>query len=275
MLNNGSYISEEQQKTIIINGNSLNPESFVSAQYSANNAAKGIFAVSDGMGGHNAGEVASLLAVAYLNNARNYILNTEQIEASVERYQQYVNQVNREICNKAHRNSGLDGMGATLSSLILKNDSVVAVNIGDSRVYKYDGENLLQMTKDHTEGQRLLDLKLLTVKEVESFKSRKALSRYLGMNDDFAILKGEATDIFPIHQREWFLLCSDGLSDVVFDSMIEMILGQFYKFGNIKEAVQTLVKAALDGVNGRHGGSDNITAMIVEISPSSESCRGK
>lgn len=259
LISNGDYITKDEQELFVSKKIAYIQKSF---EIRCNRA---LFAVSDGMGGHNSGEVASLIAVKSLYEDIENILSSDGIDTAVNRFQSYVNKVNNEICSKSKRNSQLHGMGATLSSLIIFEGKVVGINIGDSRIYKYDGCELFQITKDQTEGQRLLDLKLLSEEEVKSFKSRKALSRYLGMNEGVCSLKGEVSTILDCKTREWYLLCTDGLTDVLSNDEINLILSNFYKNQNLYKAANELVENALRGTANKQGGVDNITVMLVEV----------
>lgn len=255
------YISQPQQKNV--NQNTIK---YLMHKYHQTTV-KEIFALADGMGGHQAGEVASLTAVSKLSEARDYILSGNSLEEVVNRYHDYLMRTNATIVRKSSKDHSLSGMGATLSTLIIYDGQAIGINLGDSRIYQYQQNQLTQLTKDHTEGQRMLDLKLLTAGEIERFKSRKELTRYLGMGDEYLVVKGEPTDMIEITDRTWFLLCSDGLTDIVTDQEIQSILNQRFHQENVETAVKELVEKALQGSNGKRGGTDNITVMIVEIRP--------
>lgn len=228
---------------------------------------KAIFTISDGMGGHNAGEVASFIAVRKLSEYRNHILAASTIEEAIERYQYLVEDANSEIVMKSNSDESNKGMGATLSTLIIHQDRAVGVHLGDSRIYHFQLGQLARMTKDHTEGQRMLDLNLLTESEVESFKSRKDLTRYLGIDDENLLIAGEVTSQVQINRKAWFLLCSDGLTDIINDEQIQCIITEHFENEDIDLAVRELVHHALEGTPEIKGGTDNITVMIVEIIP--------
>ncbi|MFB9324996.1 PP2C family protein-serine/threonine phosphatase [Paenibacillus aurantiacus] len=228
---------------------------------------KALFAVSDGMGGHQSGEAASRMAITGLRRGLHRILEAGGLQKAVNCYQNLLSQINQDICAQARHTPAMQDMGATLTTLIVAEDGIAAVNLGDSRIYHFDGQALRLVTRDHTEGQRLLDLKLLTAAELSGFKSRKVLNRYLGMDASSLTFKGEPS-LLPVGtRRSWFLLCSDGLTDMVPDYVIELLLRRNYDNGRLQEAVKSLVKAAVTGINGETGGFDNVTAMIVEVTP--------
>ena len=121
---------------------------------------------------------------------------------------------------------------------------------------------LKQITRDNTEGQRLYDLKVLTLEELELFPARNSLNRYIGMNIGQGTLSADQY-INEATQRGWFLLCSDGLTSAVKNDEIADILSIYYKENQIEQAAQALLNSALKGINGRLGSRDNITIMIV------------
>jgi serine/threonine protein phosphatase PrpC len=259
LLNDGQYLSKDEQKMF-----SEDKHYFIRKVLSAKTD-RAIFAVSDGLGGHDAGEVASFLAMTHLCREKEQLLSVSRIEDAIERFHICVSSMNQEICYEAKRDISLNGMGSTLASVVFVQGKAVGMNVGDSRIYKYNGDKLVQISKDHTVEQRLKEYNLIPFQEIEHLETRKALTRYLGIKEQEVKLKCSTTDIFTTQGREWFLLCSDGLSDVVTESMLEKVMSTFYEEENVEEAVHMLVKMALDGVDGVSGGNDNITAMIIEI----------
>ncbi|MCS0674502.1 PP2C family serine/threonine-protein phosphatase [Cytobacillus firmus] len=257
LLDNGDYLSQLHLENDF-------DESVKSYQTTVSQA---LFAVSDGMGGHQSGEAASFLSVSKLSEMRNHILSAHRLEEAVNRYQKYISSLNSEMIIKSSMDKSLMGMGATLSTLILHSGHAIGIQVGDSRIYQYRQDELIQMTKDHTEGQRMLDLNLLTTEEVSRFRSSKELTRYVGMGDEYFVLKGDHTEAVKITDRTWFLLCSDGLTDAVEDADIQLILKHYFHRGIVEDAAEKLVSKALQSNERKKGGTDNITVMIVEILP--------
>lgn len=253
------YIDEKTQKLIKLGGNTKVSE------FAVEKSNKALLSVSDGMGGHNSGEIASLVAVSMLSKNYNLILSFQTTEEIIKAYQECVNNINLELLRLGRENRKVYNMGATLTTLIISSEVVVALNIGDSRIYRFDGVSLSQITKDHTEGQRLLDLKLLTSEEVKKFPSRKSLCRYLGMKQEDMELKADFNIIDELGRKEWFILCSDGLTDVLNFGEIEKVIKAHFKNEDVELAVTELVESALHGINGKSGGTDNITVMIAKI----------
>ncbi|WP_105614139.1 PP2C family protein-serine/threonine phosphatase [Vallitalea okinawensis] len=259
LLSNGKYITLEDQVLF----RERKQEKFI--KRCSNPSKKALFAVSDGMGGHNAGEIASTFVIQALRRERHKILDSKSFEDAISHYQSYVEITNSDLCQYAAKDPTLHGMGATLATLMIYDDKVIGFNIGDSRIYHYCGQDLRQMSKDHTEGQRLFDLKLLNQEELKNFGARKALSRYFGMTEQFMQLNSEVTEIITVDTKAWFLLCSDGLTDVLTNGEIETILHEYYHQGNIEEAARKLTKSALAGSGYKQGGMDNITIILIEM----------
>ncbi len=226
------------------------------------NGNSAIFAVSDGMGGHNAGEVASYTVVRKLAEFRLMILSALDY---IVAFQNCVDEINREILQLGKGHKEMAGMGATLAALLVKNGQVAAMNLGDSRIYRYDGEKFAQITSDHTEGQRLLNLKLMTSEELSNFPSRKSLNRYLGIPLQEGQLKADVYEVKVQREKEWFLICSDGLTDAVENTMIERTLQQHFYDENLHTTVEELVQLGLCGTDGNNGSGDNVTVILVQI----------
>lgn len=211
------------------------------------------FAISDGMGGHHAGEVASRTCVQALSSLSPAFQKCGSLRRAVALFQTAVGNINTDVCEMGRRQPDLYGMGATLVVLILYGGEAAILNIGDSRAYFFDGDALIQLTKDHTEGQRMLDLGLLTRKELADFPARKHLSRYIGYDRlDFVL---QADEFYPPPKPGVFLLCSDGLSDALSDNRIRETLLQAQDLG---AAGERLVAAAAST-----DCADNITAMLI------------
>lgn len=210
----------------------------------------GVFAVCDGMGGHASGEAASYAAVSWLMNKTNLLLNSRSEEIIG-----CITELNTHICDEANRVSSCNNMGCTLSAILINGRNIHTVNAGDSRIYCFKNRKLSQITTDHTEGQRLLNLGLLTKDELPEFSSRKSLYKYLGRNGDLI------ADVADISGSDGlYMICSDGLTDSVDDGEIERV---FRKGGSISDIGQELIDSALAKGNLC---ADNVTLLLVEIS---------
>lgn len=213
-----------------------------------------LFAISDGMGGHNAGEVASRLCMDQLAKSEKELGQCASIHEVVARLQFDIAELNHAICALSHHLPDCKGMGATLVLLAICDSEYAILNIGDSRAYHFHGNTLTQITRDHTEGQRMLDLGLLSRKELVDFPARKNLNRYLGYDAPGYVLQAE---VFYLTLQEGFLLlCSDGISDVLSDIKMTEIFTQAEDL--VQAGKQCMEYASVHG-------SDNATILLVPI----------
>lgn len=229
----------------------ITPEMPDTCVYTVSEAGNDLLAVSDGMGGHSAGEVASYITVKTL--ASNY---RRIVKGGKAELMSVVAEANRAVSDESMRDPDSRGMGATLCGLLLGRDGIVGFNVGDSRLYKaFEGE-LRQLSKDHSEGQRLLDLGLLTKDELKTFPKRHAIYKYVGMKAD---LIPDVFEIEPCLEGAILMLCSDGLCDALTDEEIGEILFS-------KEPLKEKGKGLLDAALARNiGHGDNITVILTEF----------
>jgi len=248
LLPGGSYLTPESVKAI--SGQRHTHEAIFKHSYESGFLA----AVSDGMGGHASGEVASAQTVRYLSESYPRIV--EGACFGEQFVQAEIAALNRRVLSISQSNASLRGMGATLCGVVCSKGSYYGVNVGDSRLYRYYNGQLEQLSADHTEGQRLLKLNLLTKEEYQRFPRRKNLYKYIGMNGELV------ADVFKIGfcvPGAMLLLCSDGLADVISDAEIGAVLqgGE-----TIEQKGRALMQRALEG-NAGHG--DNITLILIEF----------
>ena len=211
------------------------------------------FAVSDGMGGHNAGEVASRVCVEKLALAQKEVQNFDSLQSVVAHVQKTIIEINQVVCSMGERKKEWKGMGATLVLLIIYGMECAVLNIGDSRVYHFNNKGLVQITKDHTEGQRMLDLGILSRKELSGFPARKNLNRYIGYYQNGYIL--QADEYYLKSEPGVILLCSDGISDFISDYRMQEIL---YTSDSLENAGRKILEEAVDSCN-----ADNATLILV------------
>lgn len=213
-----------------------------------------LVAVSDGMGGHACGEVASLLTVEYISDHYDEIIDSIRLgENSLATQISHINDV---VSSKAQSDSSCRGMGATLCGVIANEYELIGFNVGDSRLYQFRNGELKQLSTDHTEGKRLLRMQLLTEEEVKNFPRRKNLHKYIGYDGEVV------PDIFRITSAEQgtiLLLCTDGLSDVMSDKEMERILNGRI---SLKDKATNLVNEA---VSRNLGHGDNTTVILIEF----------
>lgn len=237
--NHGFYINENSKKF---------------CEYSVANENPFCCAVSDGMGGHEFGEIASLKVVEYLSTHYDELIKSL---CSKELIKDYVTKLNDQFCNFAARNRSYRNMGATLCGVVSDGKKALCFNAGDSRAYTFCSGKLKQITIDHSEGQRLFDLQLLTAEELKTFPNRKAIYKYIGQKTTLV------PDVFEIENYSscsYILLCTDGLTDVLSDNEIQSILGSTDIDVNRKS--QLLIDLALKR-NLNVG--DNITLILIEL----------
>ena len=216
-------------------------------------AESNVFAVADGMGGHNAGEVASALAVEGLRRAAAAGFSAaEGLIAAI-------NTTNATIHEASGGLSEQRGMGTTLTALVPlpatdgEPQRVVVANVGDSRIYLWRGDELKQVSADHSYVQELLSEGLITAAEARIHPRRNIVTRALGIEGDV----NADSWVLPMVVGDRYVLCSDGLVDEVDDDEIAAILRAST---NPQVAADHLVRVAND-----HGGRDNTTVVVVDI----------
>ena len=206
-----------------------------------------LFAVADGMGGAQAGEVASQLAAAVLRQSPGDEGDPEQRVAAL------IQEANRQIYERARSDAQASGMGTTITAAILADDQVAIGHVGDSRAYRIRSGELEQLTEDHSLVAELIRSGRLTPEEAETHPQRSVITRVLGTDPDVDV-DTLAVDTQP---GDVFLLCSDGLTTMVGD---EEILQALRESDGLEQAAKALVKAA-----NRRGGEDNITIVLFTV----------
>jgi PPM family protein phosphatase len=205
-----------------------------------------LFAVADGMGGAQAGEVASRLAAAAVKDG------AADVEGLIQ-------EANRRVHQRSLEDPKASGMGTTLTVASLENRTVRIGHVGDSRAYLVRDGSLEQVTEDHSLVGELMRSGKLSAEEAEQHPQRSMITRALGTDPDVDV------DVFPIEPRagDLFLLCSDGLTTMVGDGEILRLVEE--KRSDLQALVKALIKAANKG-----GGEDNITVIAFEIAEADE-----
>lgn len=207
-----------------------------------------LLAVSDGMGGHNAGEVASRIVVDSLR--RTMASSPAPIEALVETA---VKAANTEVWQASHL-PGQERMGATLTALLLRGGTAHIAEVGDSRAYLLRGGSLVQVTHDQSYVQTLVDSGAIKPEEADSQPLKNLILQAMGQQPDVMVALGR----LELRQRDCFILCSDGLTNLVTpDEMRETILAA----PRLDAACSKLIALA-----NEHGGHDNITVILGGVS---------
>ncbi len=209
-----------------------------------------LFAVADGMGGAQAGEVASKLAASTLENGRDGPLR------GLERVAALIQEANRRVYERATSDPAASGMGTTMTVALVEGHTVTIGHVGDSRAYLVRDGRMEQLTDDHSLVNELLKSGKLSPEEAEAHPQRSVITRAVGTDPDVDV------DAFTIeaHDGDVFLLCSDGLTDMVEDVDILELVDK--NRDDLDRAVKSLVAAA-----NRGGGEDNITAVAFRIGP--------
>ncbi|WP_010251766.1 PP2C family protein-serine/threonine phosphatase [Acetivibrio cellulolyticus] len=216
-----------------------------------------VFAVCDGMGGEELGEEASFLAVQSLSlmlkSSESKILsNIADLRDFMSSYIEKSNALIFENSLSAGKR-----MGTTLASILFFENKAIALNIGDSRVYLFRDSNLIKLTNDHTESERLIRLGLLD-KEVARFhKSNNILTRHLGIDPQKGRMEADYSDEFNVLKGDTYLICSDGLSNTI---TYEELKNSLSSSNDSAALSKNLVDLAFE-----KKGIDNVTAMIIRI----------
>ena len=216
-----------------------------------------VIAVADGMGGHAAGEVASRIAVKTLQSLVPALTAQEIDQDSVEDLLMHsLHSIDEEIAFVADEEIEKRGMGTTLTALLLRENTIALLHVGDSRCYRLRAGTLEQLSNDHTVIQELLDQGAISQAEAAEHPQRSMLTQALrGDGDVTPVLQ-----MYEVKKGDRYLLCSDGLSGVLTDKEIKIGL----KKSDKDEAIKFLIDATY--INGA---PDNVTVLIADFSDTS------
>ena len=224
----------------------------------AQDADAGLAVLADGMGGYAAGEVAAGMATSFIVSELGRWLKETQGQASdadVRRAMDIcVDNANRAIFNAANSNAQYAGMGTTLALTVFRGDRVLIGHVGDSRVYRWRDRKLQQVTRDHSLLQEQIDAGLITPAQAQFSVHRNLVTRAVGVEDTVLL----ETHLHEVLDGDTFLLCSDGLSDMLVDDQIAEVLA--LREESLAEAAAALVDAANEA-----GGRDNISVTLTRI----------
>lgn len=226
----------------------------------------GLFAVADGMGGHNAGEVACALA---LDTLHTFIERSRQdpdhtwpfgverdLDFNGNRLRTAVKLANRRVFRESESREQYTGMGTTVVAMLIEGACTVFCGVGDSRIYAVRRSGIEVLTRDHTWVQMLLAQNPgLDPRSVEQHPMRHVLTSVVGAQDDVEV----AVSARPVHPGDRFVLCSDGVHDTLQDTDIWRIVCDG---ADARQAAEALVAAALE-----RDGRDNLTAVVVAMTP--------
>ncbi len=210
--------------------------------------------LADGMGGYNAGEVASNMATTFIRTELGRWLREASITASdaeVRRAMDIcVDNANRAIFNAANSNPQYAGMGTTLVVAVFRDNRLLLGHVGDSRCYRLRAGRLQQITRDHSLLQEQIDAGLITPEQAAFSANKNLVTRAVGV-EDTVLLETHQHDVLP---SDLFLLCSDGLSDMLDDAAIAQVL-------LAHDSLDSCTRALIDAANDA-GGKDNISVIL-------------
>lgn len=217
--------------------------------------------LADGMGGYNAGEIASGMAVAFIKSEMGRWLSQAGRHANAKEVRRAleicVENANHSIFNAANSNPQYTGMGTTLVVGVFQDDRFMLGHIGDSRCYRLRANEFQQITKDHSLLQEQLDAGLITPEQAQTSLNKNLVTRALGVED---------TVMLEVHEHrvevgDTYLMCSDGLSDMVSDAAIA---GVMLGAGSLEQKAKQLIVAANEA-----GGRDNISVLLAQAKQAS------
>ena len=205
-----------------------------------------LFAVADGMGGHAAGEVASEIAVRVLSELAPEHPDGEALGRAIE-------EANRAVIQAAREGRGRQGMGTTMTAAMLEGERLVIAQVGDSRAYLLHQGKLQQLTRDHSLMADMIEAGQLTPEEARTHPQRSVITRALGSDAHLH------PDIYEINVEtgDRLLICSDGLSGMIFDDQIENTLRRVQ---DPQRCASQLVNEAIAA-----GGHDNVTVIVADV----------
>lgn len=212
--------------------------------------------LADGMGGYNAGEVASGMATAFIKSEMVRWLSEAGKQANISNIRRAleicVDNANRSVFNAASANAHYAGMGTTLVVAVFQDAKVLLGHIGDSRCYRMRGGEMVQLTKDHSLLQEQIDAGLLTVEQAATSSHKNLVTRALGVEDAVMFELNE----HAVESGDLYLMCSDGLSDMANDAEIETVLGSQTSMAQKADRLIALANEL--------GGRDNISVLLVQ-----------
>jgi serine/threonine protein phosphatase PrpC len=240
----------------------------------AADAANGLVVLADGMGGYNAGEVASGIATTVITTETARALANLRLQQERDRklaterlVREQVLKANTSIYQAAQSQPQYAGMGTTLVVALFYDNKMTVAHIGDSRLYRMRGDELKQITKDHSLLQEQIDSGVITPQQAKQSQNKNLVTRALGIDPT---VEPEIHD-HDTQPGDIYLLCSDGLCDMVGDEDIGLALQTLSS--NLKLCAQHLVQTAND-----NGGRDNISVILVRVLrefPAARSIMGK
>ena len=213
--------------------------------------------LADGMGGHQAGDIASRQAVEEIGIAWE-ATTIDDSEKAVQWFLQHIQQANQRIFEKGQSQPTLSGMGTTLEVVTILDNHLALAHVGDSRIYLFREQRLIALTEDHSLVNALLKSGEITQEMAENHPRKNIITRSLGMPGSLEV----DVAIHKIEDHDQLLLCSDGLTNMVSEPKITQIL---LEAASLQDASQRLI----DEANAK-GGLDNITVLLIDVGGESQ-----
>ncbi len=215
---------------------------------------QGLVVLADGMGGYQAGEVASEIAVQTVMSSLTELAELEHNPHTGLQLEQAIVKANQSIFSAAELQPQYRGMGTTIVAALFRDDTVFIAHVGDSRLYRLRYHEFKPLTKDHSVSQDLIDCGYYTPEQARHSPNRNLVTRALGVSKTVNV---DLQEQFVL-ANDIYLLCSDGLNDMLDDIEIYNILTEYQH--NLSFATQYLIDAAND-----RGGNDNISVILVKV----------
>lgn len=217
---------------------------------------KFFFAVADGMGGHNGGDIASQMSVKCF---KEYLDKNHQKSDSKTLLSNAIRFVNSSIYEYGQKNEELKGMGTTISSILFDKGTLNVGNVGDSRTYLFNKSNLYQLTRDHSLVQEKINMGFYNRIDARKDPQKNVLIRTVGFEPEVEV------DVYQykVSKNDLFMICSDGLHGKVSDSDIQFTLSKLFKRDEITQEDLDLTVADLITQANNNGGQDNISVILV------------
>lgn len=217
----------------------------------------GLAVLADGMGGYNAGEVASGMLTAFIRSELGRWLQEASASATEQEVRRAmdicVDNANRAIFQAANANPQYAGMGTTLVLSVFRDMRLLVGHVGDSRAYRFRAGRLTQITRDHSLLQEQIDAGLITAEQAAFSSNKNLVTRAVGVEDSVVL----ETHVHELHPGDLILMCSDGLSDMLDDASIERVL-------QAHDALAAAGAALIDAAN-QAGGRDNIAVILARV----------
>ena len=223
----------------------------------------GLFVLADGMGGYNAGEVASGIAVKTIMNLVREAYQVQQLDGTDRAtglmrpsiiLRDAILRANKIIHQTSKTQPQCEGMGTTVVAVLFYNNRVITAHVGDSRIYRLRSDRFEQLTLDHSLLQELVDRGFYSQEEAARSTNKNYVTRALGVEPAVEVEIRE----HPVQRGDHYVLCSDGLSDMVEDEDIHLTISTFND--NLETVAKQLVQ-----LSNEHGGRDNISVMVMQV----------